>query len=89
MFLKSHYSSHVSLSTISETKVTRALKATKNSGLQPALDWLEKHSEDPEGMEIDDNDDDANKEEGDEEGAPGGLAEAKVSSLTISSISIR
>ena len=32
----------------SEAKVVRALKATGNAGLQPALDWLEKHADDPE-----------------------------------------
>jgi len=32
----------------SDAKAKRALKQTKNAGLQPALDWLEKHADDPE-----------------------------------------
>lgn len=30
-----------------EAKATRALKKTKNSGLEAALEWLEKHQDDP------------------------------------------
>lgn len=32
----------------SEAKVKKALRVTKNSGLQPAMDWLLEHSEDPD-----------------------------------------
>ncbi|KAI9325867.1 ubiquitin-related domain-containing protein [Zopfochytrium polystomum] len=32
----------------SEAKVTRALKATKNAGLQPAMDWLFAHADEPD-----------------------------------------
>jgi len=35
----------------SEAKVKKALKSTKNSGLQPALDWLIAHVDDPEPVE--------------------------------------
>ena len=53
--------------------------ATLRSGLQPALDWLLKHQDDPEPtaaeLEAEANN---TKLDEDEEGAPGGLAEAKV-----------
>ncbi|TPX35326.1 hypothetical protein SmJEL517_g02280 [Synchytrium microbalum] len=32
----------------SDAKVTKALKVTKNAGLQPAMDWLFEHAEDPD-----------------------------------------
>ncbi|KAJ2557044.1 hypothetical protein EV175_001596, partial [Coemansia sp. RSA 1933] len=32
----------------SQLRVEKALKATNNSGLQPALDWLDKHADDPD-----------------------------------------
>jgi uncharacterized UBP type Zn finger protein len=38
-------------------KAQRALKATRNSGLQPALDWLESHPGDNDGEELDNQDD--------------------------------
>lgn len=59
----------------SDAKVTRALKATKNSGLDKALDWLTNHADDPEPVE---GEDDAIDED-DESVVPGG-AEAKVRS---------
>lgn len=50
------------------------------SGLQPALDWLLEHQDDPEPtaaeLEAEANN---TKLDEDEEGAPGGLAEAKAS----------
>lgn len=60
----------------SESKATKALRITKNAGLQPALDWLANHAEDASG---DEEEEVAGAEAGDEEGAPGGAAEAKVS----------
>lgn len=32
----------------SEAKVSKSLRVTKNAGLQPALEWLMEHAEDPE-----------------------------------------
>lgn len=34
--------------------MAKALKATKNAGLQPALDWLDKHGDDPMEPGVDD-----------------------------------
>ncbi|KAI5477703.1 Galactose-binding domain-like protein [Pseudohyphozyma bogoriensis] len=53
-------------------KIARALKATKNAGLQQALDWLQDHADDPEPAEGEEED----AEMGDEEVVAGG-AEAK------------
>lgn len=61
----------------SESKATKALRITKNAGLQPALDWLANHAEDASGDE--EEEEVADVEAGDEEGGPGGVAEAKVS----------
>lgn len=61
----------------SEARVNKALKQTKNSGLTQALDYLQAHADDPEPIEGEDSAMDV--EDGDEDGAPGGTAEAKVS----------
>jgi UBX domain-containing protein 1/4 len=48
----------------SEAKVAKALKVTKNAGLQPALDWLADHGEDNDdddgegGMDVDQEEED-------------------------------
>lgn len=60
-------------------KIERALRVTKNAGLQPALDWLADHADDPDPTPEEEAAETAGgHEEGDEEGGPGGLAEAKV-----------
>lgn len=60
-------------------KIEKALRVTKNAGLQPALDWLADHADDPDPTPEEEASEAAGEhEEGDEEGGPGGLAEAKV-----------
>lgn len=48
----------------SEAKSKKALKQTKNAGLQPALDWLINHADDPEPTKEDDEDMDDDEVEG-------------------------
>lgn len=66
----------------SEGKVVQAIHATKGSGLQQALDWLEQHADDaelsPEALAALGTSSTA-AEDGDEDeaGGPGGAAEAK------------
>lgn len=40
----------------SAAKVARAMKATKNAGLQPAMDWLFAHADDPDDMPLTEDD---------------------------------
>lgn len=58
-------------------KVTQALKSSKNSGLQPALEWLIAHVDDPDPTPDDDEIEDA--EIVDVPSASASGAEAKVS----------
>ena len=61
--------------------MTKSLAATDNAGLSPALDYIDAHANDSVEWWHSPLVDAVHREHDDEDGAPGGAAEAKVSRL--------